>query len=144
MEKSEIDNLIQNKKILKLENWLLIEVENQSDKIFLLNSDFYKRESNNFLIFDIDKQEIEHYVKYLIKWMEWSRELGSILINRYIQIFIVIILFFWIYLISQRPNFDEIEKLIKWNKTNNIMTNFVNDTKIENKEIEKINPIINK
>jgi hypothetical protein len=126
--------------------WIITEITDITEKKSLYGQDLYFIPTNqvDFDIIDYDVNQIRYYVQYLIKWMEGSRELASILINRYIQIFIVIILIFTMFLQSQRPNLNEIKEIINaWNNAN-IMTNFADKINPEIKLNENLNTIIPK
>ena len=144
MEKTEILEKEIEQTIYTILDWRLFEITDTTEKKALLNEDNYKIEDDKIIIIDLDRETIKPYVKYLIKGMEWSRELVSILINRYIQIFIVVISLLIMYLVSQRPNLEEIKSILNTWKSENVMTNFMEATKPEIKLNENINPIIQK
>jgi len=119
------DDYIDNPDYYIINEWQFYLINDQT----LINSynnnpDIYKRVSRDggTVIFDLEKNEIKEYVKYLIKGMEGSRELGSILINRYIQILIVIILCFMMFLIAQKPNKADIKTMLNnWGKNQTLI-----------------------
>jgi hypothetical protein len=75
--------------------------------------------------------------------MEWSRELPAIIINRFIQITILIMLLFTLYQLSQKPNIDKIKEVINnWWQEKNIIEKITNRT--QSWWIQKPDLIINK
>ena len=133
------------RKVYKIIDGRVFEILDKKEKLYYIeNKDLYIIENENIVIIDLDKEAIKPYVKYLIKGMEWSRELGAIIFNRYIIFIIFLLSLFCLYSISEKPWEKEIIEIIKNNWVQkNMIQNITNLPKDNVKDILPKENIVN-
>lgn len=121
-EEEKIEKEInKNATILVIQDWRLFnssEINEKFLKKILNDYETYIIENNDYLVIDLDKNQIKNYVKYLIKGMEWSRELGAIYFWNTLLVISLFISLISIWFVSTRPTLDEINKNPVVQKTN--------------------------
>lgn len=119
-EKQINEEKIKNLKLLVIQDGRLFTANDLNEKFvkkITYDYETYKIENNEFLIIDLDKNSIKNYVKYLIKGMEGSRELGAIYFWNTLIIICLILSLLSMWFTSSRPTIEEIKKELNMNNT---------------------------